>query len=99
VLTLNEQYITGAEGKRIKVVLDIADYQRLLEALEGLDDLRVFDEAQAPGEETVPLERAIAEIERGRWWRTRLRSVAPHNVAWPSCHPTTTGAFLTPYGR
>ena len=66
MLTLNEQYLVDAEGNRIKVVLDLADYQRLLEALEELDDLRAYDEAKASGDEAIPLEQAIVEIERER---------------------------------
>ncbi len=64
--TLNEQYLVDADGNLIKVVLSIADYQRLLEALEELDDLRAYDEAKASDDEGRPLEQAIAEIERER---------------------------------
>ena len=63
---LNEQYLVHAEGNRIKVVLDMADYQRLLAALEDLDDLRAYDEAKASADEAIPLEQAIAEIEQER---------------------------------
>ena len=34
-----ERYLVDAEGNRNKVVLDLADYERLLAALEELDDL------------------------------------------------------------
>lgn len=64
MLIPNEQYLVDAEGNRIKVVLDLADNQRLLAALEELDELRAYDEAKASGDEVIPLEQAIAEIER-----------------------------------
>lgn len=64
MLIPNEQYLVGAEGNRIKVVLALADNQRLLAALEELDELRAYDEAKASGDEVIPLEQAIAEIER-----------------------------------
>lgn len=66
MITLNEQYLVDADGNRVKAVLDLADYQRLLEALEELDDLRAYDEAKASGDEAIPLEQALAEIERER---------------------------------
>lgn len=66
MLTFKEQYLVGAEGNRIEVVLDAADYQRLLEALEELDDLRAYDEAEAFDGEAIPREQAIGEIERAR---------------------------------
>ncbi len=63
MLTDKEQYIVDAEGRRIKVLLDVEDYHRLVEALEELDDLRAYDEARASGEEPVPFEQAVREIE------------------------------------
>jgi len=66
MLTLNEQYLVDAEGNRTKVVLDLAEYERLLVALEELDDLRAYAEAKAFGEVAMPLEQVIAEIGRGR---------------------------------
>ena len=66
MLSGRERYLVDAEGNRIKVVLDIADYHQLLAALEELDDLRAYDEAKAFAEVAIPLEQAIAEIERGR---------------------------------
>lgn len=62
----DEQYVVDAHGNRVKVLLDIAEYNRLLEALEELDDLRAYDEARASGDEAVPFERVVAEIERAR---------------------------------
>ncbi|HET8630258.1 MAG TPA: hypothetical protein VFL91_22800 [Thermomicrobiales bacterium] len=66
MITLHEQYLVDADGNRVKVVLDLADYQRLLEALEELDDLRAYDESVAANDEAIPLEQALAEIERER---------------------------------
>lgn len=62
----DEQYVVDAHGNRVKVLLDIAEYNRLLEALEDLDDLRAYDEARASGDEAILIERAVAEIERAR---------------------------------
>ncbi|MGB8645255.1 MAG: type II toxin-antitoxin system Phd/YefM family antitoxin [Anaerolineae bacterium] len=63
MITLNERYIVDSQGKRVAVVLDIAEYNRLLEELEELEDLRAYDEAQAAGETPVPIEQAIRRIE------------------------------------
>jgi len=53
------------QGDRISVVLDIADYQELLEELEELKCIRAYDAAKASGDQAVPFEQAIAEIESG----------------------------------
>ena len=61
-----ENFIVDENGSRIGVVLDIADYRKLLEDLEELDAIRAYDEAKASGDEAVPFEEAIAEIEQRR---------------------------------
>jgi hypothetical protein len=62
-MEIRERFVVDADGNRVQVLLDIADYERLLEALEDLEDLRVYDEVKAAKEEMIPLEQAIREIE------------------------------------
>jgi PHD/YefM family antitoxin component YafN of YafNO toxin-antitoxin module len=59
-----ERYIVDRDGKRVAVVLDIEVYQAMLEELEELEDIRAFDEAIASGDEVIPFEEVVAEIER-----------------------------------
>jgi hypothetical protein len=49
---LNPRYVTDEKSERVAVILDIKEYERLLEALEDLEDLRAADET-------------LAAIERG----------------------------------
>jgi PHD/YefM family antitoxin component YafN of YafNO toxin-antitoxin module len=61
-------------GERVGVILDVREYERLMEALEDLADLRAADEtleAIARGEEELlPLDEAVQEMEEER---SRLR--------------------------
>jgi hypothetical protein len=61
-----ENFIVDENGSRVGVVLDIADYRKLLEDLEELDAIRAYDGARAAGDEAIPFEEAIAEIEQRR---------------------------------
>ncbi|HEX2276767.1 MAG TPA: hypothetical protein VHN13_06500 [Candidatus Tectomicrobia bacterium] len=61
-----ERFIVDENGRRIGVLLDIEDYQRLLEELEELEAIRAYDAAKASGDEVLPLEQALAEIEKDR---------------------------------
>ena len=67
---MEARYIVDEDGKRVSVVLPIEEYERLIEALEDLDDVRAYDEAKAAlarGEdEVVPLEQAMREIREGK---------------------------------
>ena len=67
---MEARYIVDEDGKRVSVILPIEEYERLIEALEDLDDVRVYDEAKAALErgedEVVPLEQAMREIREGK---------------------------------
>jgi hypothetical protein len=65
-MTVGERWLVNENGERTAVVLDIAEYNRILEDLEELQDIRAFDEAKASGEKPIPIEQAIPEMERHR---------------------------------
>ncbi len=64
------RYVTGEGGGRVAVLLDIKEYERMLEELEDNADARAADEVRATiarGEdEHIPYEQAREEIVRGR---------------------------------
>ena len=66
MLAIKERYVVDESGARISVVLDIEDYQRLLQELEQLECIRAYDAAKACGDKAIPFEQAVAEIEQGR---------------------------------
>jgi len=48
------------------VILSMTEYKRLLNAAEELASIRAYDAAKRSGDEAIPFEQAIDEIERGR---------------------------------
>lgn len=60
------QFITDNKGNRIGVILDLKQYEQMLDALEELADIRAYDEANAVREDVIPFEQAIKEIEQTR---------------------------------
>jgi len=60
------RFITDRQGKRIAIILELEQYDRLLDAAEELEDIRAFDEAKATNDEVIPFAQAIAEIEQAR---------------------------------
>lgn len=60
------RYITNDKGKRVGVILDMGEYQRIKAELEELADIRAYDAAKAEADEVIPFEQAIHEIERSR---------------------------------
>jgi len=66
VNAIRERYVVDENGNRVSVLLDMQDYRRLLESLEELESIRAYDAAKQSGDEAIPFEQAIEEIERGR---------------------------------
>ncbi len=58
---VDTRYITNEKGERVSVILDIKEYERLLAALEDLEDLRAADQAlceiELGEDELVPWEK------------------------------------------
>ena len=71
---METRYVTDEKGERVGVILDVREYERLMEVLEDLADLRAADETlQAIArseEELLPLDEAVHEMEEER---SRLR--------------------------
>ena len=61
-----ERFLIDDEGHRVGVLLDIADYQKMLEELEELESIRAYDAAMASGDEVIPFEQVLREIKRSR---------------------------------
>ncbi len=58
--TVNEGYVVDEDGARVGVILPIEDYRKLLEELESI---RAYDAAKSSGDEVIPFEQAVREIE------------------------------------
>jgi PHD/YefM family antitoxin component YafN of YafNO toxin-antitoxin module len=66
MVVAKERYVIDEHGRRTAVLLDVKYYEKLLEALEELESIRVYDEAKASDDEVIPFEQAIKEIESQR---------------------------------
>ena len=63
---VHERFVTDKDGKRIAVLLDMDEYAKLLQELEELESLKAYDAAKSTQAEAIPLEQALAEIEKTR---------------------------------
>jgi len=65
-VAIRERYVVDEEGNPVSVLLDIRDYRKILEDLEELAAIRAYDAAKTSGDEAIPFEQAVEEIERER---------------------------------
>jgi len=63
---LRKNFVVEPKGNKIGVFLPIKDYNKLLEELEELDDIKVYDKAMSCKQEFIPLDQALKQIETSR---------------------------------
>ena len=61
-----ERYVVNEAGDRVSVLIDIEKYRQMLADLEELESIRAYDAAKTSGDESIPFEQAVAEIERAK---------------------------------
>ena len=81
MVTIHPKYLVDEKQRRKAVVLPVAEWERILEELEELDDIRAYDEAKEGPQESIPFEQAVREVEAekrsgcfstvGCQWRTK----------------------------
>ena len=65
MITVHPQYIVDQNQQRKSVLLPLAEWERIVEDLEELDDIRAYDDAKSGSQGTLPFEQAVREIEEG----------------------------------
>jgi predicted DNA-binding antitoxin AbrB/MazE fold protein len=61
-----KKYVTDRRGQKVAVVIAIEDYKKILADIEELESIRAYDAAKASGDEAIPFQQAMREIERSR---------------------------------
>ncbi len=56
-----ENFVVDAEGNKIGVFLPINKYNKLLEELEELEDIKLYDKVKNRKEESIPLEQYLKQ--------------------------------------
>lgn len=64
--TPRARYVVDDQGQPSAVLLDIDEYRHMLDELEELEAIRVYDAATDAGDEPVSFEQATGEIEQRR---------------------------------
>jgi PHD/YefM family antitoxin component YafN of YafNO toxin-antitoxin module len=55
------QYITDKKGKKLSVVISIDDYNKMMEDLEELEDIRLYDAVKAKKEKAIPFNKYLQQ--------------------------------------
>ena len=63
---LHECFVTDSNGRRTAVLLNVEEYEKLLQELEELESLTAYDAAKSSADDVIPLGQAMAEIDERR---------------------------------
>jgi hypothetical protein len=64
---MKTQFVTDDSGKKLAVILPIKNYLKMVEELEEIEDVRLYDEAKKNDTgERIPMEDAFRLIEAKR---------------------------------
>lgn len=58
------QFLTDEKGKRTSVVLPLKQFEEILEELEELEDIRIYDAAKAKKQEFIPFEDYLKKRQK-----------------------------------
>ena len=60
------QYLTDVRGKKKAVVIPIKMYEKMIDKLDELEDIRLYNEAKKNEESYIPIDEAFKIIEEKR---------------------------------
>ncbi len=63
---MKTQFVTDDLGKKLAVILPIKDYNKMVEDVEELEDIKIYDAAKKGKQEFIDAEEAFVEIEKKR---------------------------------
>lgn len=65
MVTLHPEYVVDDDDKKRAVLLPVEEWEKVMDELEELEDIRLYDAVKKEGEEFLPFEQAVDEIENG----------------------------------
>jgi hypothetical protein len=63
---MSTQFVTDDHGKKLAVILPIKEYNKMVDDLEELEDIKLYDAAKKGKQEFIDAEEAFREIEKKR---------------------------------
>lgn len=66
MIAIHPQYITDNTGKKLSAVIPMNEFNTLLEELEDLEDIRLYDESKNDNEPAIASTEALQMIQAER---------------------------------
>lgn len=66
MIDLHPEYIIDDRQHKKAVVLPYSEWEKVLEEMEELEDIRAYDAAKVDNDEILPFDQAVEEIRKGK---------------------------------
>lgn len=67
MIVVHPQYIKDSAGKKSMVILPVKEFEAIMEALDDLEDVRLYDKAKQDDDGVrIPMSEVFKEIESKR---------------------------------
>lgn len=63
MLAINPKYITDQAGNKISVVISVKEFESIIEKIEELEDIKLYDQVKKSDESSLPIDEAFVLIE------------------------------------
>lgn len=60
------QYITDTSGNRVSVIVSLQDYEKMISAMEELEDIAAYDKAKSSKSDYLDIDSAFELVEQKR---------------------------------
>ena len=64
MVSLHPEYVVDDKDKRKPVVLPVEEWEKVMDELEELEDIRLYDAVKQETGEAISFEQAVKEIEQ-----------------------------------
>ncbi len=61
-----ENFVTDKRGNKVAVLVPIKSYNKMLEDLQEIEDIKAYDKIMSRKQQFIPLDKAIEQIETAR---------------------------------
>jgi PHD/YefM family antitoxin component YafN of YafNO toxin-antitoxin module len=61
---MKTQFVTDNSGKKIAVILSIKEYEKMMDELDELEDIKLYDEVKRKKESSMPLDKYLKHRQR-----------------------------------
>lgn len=63
MLTINPKYITDQAGNKISVVISVTEFESIMEKLEEIEDVQLYDKVKQSDEPSIPIDKTFELLE------------------------------------